>query len=204
MFFRSKCRLLIFAFTAFRVLAADSTQEVARQIQPPALADYVLQPYDLIQVVVFQEPDLARDVRLSQDSLINLPLIGTVDLAGKTVRSAQEEIRRLYDRDYLVDPQINVTVKEYSTRTVNVMGSINSPGAISIPPEQPLKLLDAITRAGGFSRLADRKKVKLTRLSGDGKTTTTIINADDIIQSNTADSWVLSKGDVIYVPERIL
>jgi polysaccharide export outer membrane protein len=202
--FRPLCWALLLAFASSQLAAADGPSAPPNSNPPKEQADYVLQPYDLIQVVVFQEPDLARDVRLSQDSTINLPLIGTVDLAGKTVRTAQEAIRSLYDRDYLVNPQINVTVTEYAKQTVNVLGSVNTPGAISIPPEQPLKLLDAITRAGGFTRLADRKRIKLTRLNGDGKTSTTVINADDIIQSNTADTWVLSKGDVIYVPERIL
>lgn len=202
--FRLICWTFLLVIVTPRITAADKPSEPPSSAPPAEQADYLLQPYDLIQVVVFQEPDLAREVRLSQDSTINLPLIGTVDLAGKTVRAAQDAIRRLYDRDYLVNPQINVTVMEYAKQTVNVLGSVNTPGAISIPPEQPLKLLDAITRAGGFTRLADRKRIKLTRLNADGKTSTSVINADDIIQSNTADSWILSKGDVIYVPERIL
>ena len=202
--FRTICLALFLALTSSRTSAADKPSAPSSGAPPAVQADYILQPYDLVQIVVFQEPDLGRDVRLSQESTINLPLIGTVDLTGKTVRTAQETIRRLYDRDYLVNPQVNITVKEYAKQEVNVLGSVNTPGAVSIPPEQPLKLLDAITRAGGFTRLADRKRIKLTRLTSDGKTSTSVINADDIIQSNTADSWVLSKGDVIYVPERIL
>ena len=198
------CFVLFLAFASARIVAADKAPEPSSISTPAPPADYVLQPYDLIGIVVFQEPDLGRDVRLSGESTINLPLIGSVNLTGKTIRSAQETIRRLYDQDYLVNPQVNITVKEYAKQDVNVLGSVNSPGAVSLPPGQPLNLLDAITRAGGFTRLADRKKIKLTRLNGDGKTSTSVINADDIIQSNTADSWVLSKGDVIFVPERIL
>jgi polysaccharide biosynthesis/export protein len=170
----------------------------------PSQPDYVLQPYDMIKVVVFQEPDLEREVRLSPDATVTLPLIQTVDLKGKTVRDAQALIRGLYDRDYLVNPQINITVLEYSKVSVNVLGSVNLPGSVVIPPDQGLNLLDAIAHAGGFSRLADRKTIKLSRTSPDGKTTTYIINADDIIQSKSADSWPLQKSDVIYVPERLL
>jgi polysaccharide export outer membrane protein len=202
--FRLICWTLLLVIASPQITAADKPTEPSSSAPRTEQADYLLQPYDLIEIVVFQEPDLAREVRLSQDSTINLPLIGTVDLSGKTVRAAQDAIRRLYDKDYLVNPQINVTVKEYAKQTVNVLGSVNTPGAISIPPEQPLKLLDAITRAGGFTRLADRKRIKLSRLNADGKTSTSIINADDIIQSNTADTWILFKGDVIFVPERIL
>jgi polysaccharide biosynthesis/export protein len=188
-------------------LDADENNSIgpeAADISAASQLDYVLQPFDLVQVVVFQEPDMERKTRLSEESSLTLPLIGTINLAGKTVRQAQDIVTDLYNRDYLVNPQVNITVLEYSKVTVNVLGAVNTPGSIVIPPGQPLKLLDAVTRAGGFSRLADRKRVKLTRITHDGKTSTSSINADDIIQSSSDDPWILQKGDVIYVPERIL
>lgn len=202
-FSRSLCILILLALT--RLAAADSPPSSGAAESPSqSQTDYVLQPYDQIQVEVFQEPDLERQVRLSQESNVSLPLIGTVNLKGKTVHEAQEAIRALYDRDYLVNPQINITLLDYVKVTVNILGSVDKPGAIPIPHDQPLNLIDAITQAGGFTRLADRKHVKLTRTAEDGKTTTTVINADEIIQSTSEDKWVLQKNDVIYVPERIL
>jgi polysaccharide export outer membrane protein len=197
MFFRKTALVASLLVGLCRLDAADNQVSAS---QP----DYVLQPYDLIKVVVFQEPDLEREVRLSPDTTVTLPLISTVDLKGKTVREAQEIIRDLYDRDYLVNPQINLTVMEYAKVSVNVLGSVNSPGAVIIPPDQGLNLLDAIAHAGGFNRLADRKNIKLSRTAADGKTATYVINADDIIQSKSGDSWPLQKADVIYVPERLL
>jgi len=179
---------------AGRMAAADSAAPV----------DYVLQPYDLIKVVVFQEPDLDREVRLSPDATVTLPLIQTVNLKAKTVRDAQDIIRILYNQDYLVNPQVNITVVEYAKESVNVLGAVNTPGAVVIPPNQGLVLLDAIAHAGGFSRIADRKHIKLTRTSADGKTATYVINADNIIQSTSGDPWPLQKADVVYVPERLL
>lgn len=173
-----------------------------RPAQTPG--DYLLRPFDVIHVVVFQEPDLERQVPLSQQCTVTLPLIGTVDLKGKTVLDAQKMIRDLYDRDYLVNPQITLTVFSYSTQSVNVLGSVEKAGPVIIPPDRGLKLLDAITEAGGFNRLADRKHVKLTRTDSDGKTTTYEINADNIIQSTADDPWTLQRGDVIFVPERLL
>lgn len=166
--------------------------------------DYALQPYDLIHVVIFQEPDLERQVRLSANSEVTLPLIGLVNLKDKTIAEAQRMIRDLYNKDYLVNPEVTLTVLEYAKETVNVLGSVSNPGAIPIPPDQPLNLVDAITRAGGFTRLADRRKVKLSEPNRDGTSTTIIVNVDDILQSHTADDHILHKGDVIFVPERIL
>lgn len=166
--------------------------------------DYLLQPSDLIRMQVFQEPDLLREVRISQEGTVNLPLIEDVDLRNKTLRQAQQLIRDRYDRDFLVNPQITLVVIEYARRTVNVLGSVNSPGAVPFPQEQKLSLLDAITRAGGFNRLADRKRIKLTRVKPDGKTENSIINADQLIEGSSREKWLLQVGDNIYVPERVL
>lgn len=100
-----------------------------------ASTDYVLQPSDLIRVMIFQEPDLQREVRITQEYTITLPLIGTIDVRNKTVRQVEELIRDLYDKDYLVNPQINLTVLEYTQRTVQVVGAVNQPGAVVFPPE---------------------------------------------------------------------
>jgi polysaccharide export outer membrane protein len=167
-------------------------------------ANYVLRPFDTIHVVVFEEPDLERQVQLSQESTVTLPLIGQVALNGKTIAQAEKLIHNLYDKDYLVDPQITVTVVTYSTQAVNVLGSVDKAGEVDIPPDRPLTLLQAIAQAGGFNRLADRKHIKLSRVGADGKTTTSTINADEIIQSETSDQWVLQKSDVIFVPEKLL
>lgn len=166
--------------------------------------DYILQPSDLIRVVVFQEPDLLREVRITQEYTITLPLIGTIDVRNKTVRQAEEIIRSLYDKDYLVNPQINLTVLEYTQRTVQVVGSVNQPGAVVFPPEQKMGLVEAIARAGGQSRIADLKRVRLTRTSPEGKTENFIINVDDLMKGVSGEQWLLLKGDVVYVPERIL
>jgi polysaccharide export outer membrane protein len=170
----------------------------------PAPTDYVLQPSDLVRVMIFQQPDLEREVRITQEHTITLPLIGTVLLKDKTVRQAEIIIRELYDRDFLVNPQVSLTVLEYTQRTVKVLGAVNQPGAIAFPTEQKMGLLEAIARAGGFSRLADRRKVRLSRTLADGKTENFIINADDMIQGATAEAWLLTKDDVIFVPERLL
>ena len=198
MFFRPQRLLAAFGLALLRAAAQAEDQPAAPS------ADYVMQPSDLIRVMVFQEPDLQREVRITQEYTITLPLIGTIDLRNKTVRQAEEIIRSLYDKDYLVNPQINLTVLEYTQRTVKVLGAVNQPGAIVFPPEQKMGLLEAIARAGGFSRIADRRKVRLSRTLADGKSENYTVNTDEMIQGASAEQWLLTKGDVIFVPERIL
>jgi polysaccharide export outer membrane protein len=187
------------------VIAGVASGETPVSSAPaPAQAEYVLQPLDLLKVVVFQETDLEREVRVTQESSVSLPLVGTIVLKGRTTREAQQLISEAYERDYLVNPQISLTVLEYAKQTVNVLGAVTTAGAILIPPEQPLNLLNAVARAGGFTRLADRRHLKLTRLGDDGRNVTYEINADEIIQGSTDKTWLLKNGDVIFVSERIL
>jgi len=198
-----KTSLLLFCSLLLSSLVS-LVAETPRAVPAAAAIDYILKPSDLLNVQVFQEENLRRDVRVSQEFSITLPLIGKVDLKGKSLRQAEDLIRELYDRDFLVNPQVNVVVTEYAKRSVNVIGQVNQPGAVLFPQEQGLTLLDAISRAGGFSRLANRSQVKLTRTSADGKTETYIINVDDLIKGTSSNSLTLLVNDIVFVPERIL
>jgi len=199
----SKIKITVLFFCSV-FLPFSLSAEAEKPLPAAAAMDYILQPSDLLSVQVFQEENLTRAVRVSQEYSITLPLIGKVDLKGKSLRQAEDLIRELYDRDYLVNPQVNVVVTDYSKRSVNVIGQVNQPGAVLFPQEQGLTMLDAISRAGGFTRLANRKQVKLTRTNPDGKTETYIINADDLIKGSSSNTWPLLANDIVFVPESIL
>jgi polysaccharide export outer membrane protein len=200
---RDYIRLLL----SFVALGSCLAQEPNSEGKAPAVdkvSDYLLQPSDLLRVQVFQEEDLTREVRISQEFTITLPLVGTIDLKGKTLRQAEDLVTSLYNKDFLVNPQVTLVVSQYVKRTVDVQGQVGNPGAIEFPQEKGLSLLQAITRAGGFTRLADKKRLMLTRRLPDGSAKTFTINATEIIDGTTQDSWELQKDDSIFVPERIL
>ncbi len=187
----------LFALTSFGLVAANGSPN-------EQLNNYKLQPMDLVRVQVFQEPDLDRELRVPSDGVIDLPLIGRVNLKNRAIREVQANLTELYRKDYLVNPQVNVSVLEYVSRNVNVLGAVNNPGSVAMPPEVDLTLLDAIARSGGFSRLANRTKVSLSRTQPDGRTKTITLNADQILSNEATERWTLVSGDVVYVPERVL
>jgi polysaccharide export outer membrane protein len=163
-----------------------------------------VQPGDVIRIQVFQEPDLDRELRVSQDGAVSLPLIGRVIAKDRTISQLEETVREAYDRDFLVNPQINLTILKYRVRSVNVLGMVNQPQSVECPPEQTMSVLDAISRAGGFNRLADRKRVRLTRTFPDGHNENYLINADELIGGTSKQTWTVQNDDVIFVPERVL
>lgn len=171
-----------------------------------AQADYVLQPQDILSVSVFQHDDINKlcdAISISQENTVTLPMIGTVKLAGKTARQAEDLIRELYDRDYIVNPQVSVVVRKYAERAVNVVGQVNKPGRIQFPNEQGLTIVEAISEAGGPTRLAELKKVKLTRRNADGEMVTEEVNVDAMLKGGGRDALVLRKDDSVFVPERV-
>lgn len=189
------------------VRAESGSQADSSSKSQPTRGDYVLQPQDVIKVQVFQEEDINKQgdgLSLSQDSTVTLPLIGTVSLKDKTVRQAEEMIRALYDRDYIVNPQVSVTVVKYADRSVNVVGSVTNQGRIQFPQERGLSIVDAISLAGGQTRLADLKHVRLTRANSNGDTESTTIDVDAMMKKGGTDAVPLQPGDVVFVPERIL
>lgn len=184
---------------------SDASASEPGRDREAAKTDYILQPEDVIRVQVLREEEINKlgEVQVSQEHTVVLPLIGTVDLRGKTVRQAQSLIRDLYDRDYFVNPHVNVSVVKYVERYVKVFGMVNKPGTVPFPPESGLTLSEAISKAEGFSRLADQKRVMLTRTLLDGTTKNETINAADLLKGGPGDVS-LQPGDIINVPERFL
>ncbi|MEJ1972682.1 MAG: polysaccharide biosynthesis/export family protein [Lacunisphaera sp.] len=191
--------LLFAGLGAVALAAAPAEKSAAKRI-----VTYKLRPMDLIKVQVFQEQDLDRELRVSRDSTIVAPLVGEVDIRGLTVRQTEELLTALYRKDYIVNPQINITVTEYAPRTVNVLGAVNNPGSVPLPPEKELGLLDVIARSGGFSRLANRTKVSLTRSQPNGEVENFVVNTEQLVSGDNAARWLVQDGDIVYVGERVL
>lgn len=192
----------VFHLTASLLIAAAHSH--AAEPTPgiiASVADYQLRAADVIQVKIFQEDDLTREVSISQEMSISLPLIGSVDVRNRTVRQVEELVRQLYDKDFLVNPQVTVVVMKYAERTVSVTGSVNNPGPVEFPVERGLSLLEAIARAGGHSRLANLSQVRITRQGKNGQPETITIDAT---KTEAASLFQLQIGDAVFVRERIL
>ena len=112
--------LLVFAGMALFVLS------MSRCGAQDSLSNYRLSPNDLVEMRVFQEPDLDSRVRIGGDGSVTLPLVGTVPLGGKTVNEASDFLRRKYGERFLVNPQLTVTVTDYSKKRFTVLGQVQS------------------------------------------------------------------------------
>jgi polysaccharide export outer membrane protein len=172
-----------------------------RMVGESPSANYILNPSDYVRILIYQEPDLATETRISKDGSINFPLIGMTQIGGKTVNEAVELIRKKLDADFLVNPQITLTVLEYSRARFTILGEVNHPGTYDIPREETVSLLDAVASAGGFTRTARTTSVTVKRKI-DGRENVIKIDAKQMARESTATFNVLP-GDTITVPTTI-
>jgi protein involved in polysaccharide export with SLBB domain len=171
--------------------------------EPPAASDnYRLAPDDLLQVKVFREEDMDSTVRISRDGTVTLPLIGVVRLGGMTANEAGVVVRDLLDRDYIVKPQVTVTVMEFTRLTFTILGQVQKPGSYKIPSQGTFTLLQAIGRGGGYTRIANPGNVTVKR-QAPGRETLLKLNAKTIAKDESGQPFVILPGDTITVGESI-
>jgi polysaccharide export outer membrane protein len=189
------CRLLHFALAVFLVFTGlwAQTQALAQ-----AKPDYLLGAGDAIRVQVFQNPDLTLDSRVSESGSITYPLIGSVDVSGLSIATAEQKISdALQKGGFLQKPQVNITLIQIRGNQVTVLGQVNRPGRFPLETTNT-RLTDVLAMAGGITAGGDdsvvvmgtrnnqpfRKKIDFPALFLDFK---------------MVDDMVLQGGDSIYV-----
>ncbi len=158
---------------ALRVLTTLACWLLFAMFAIPASAEdssYTLRPNDTISLEVYGESDLSAEVRILKTGQASFPLIGSVNVGGRTVAVAAGLIRDLYAKDYLVDPKVTLAVNEYATEYVSVIGAVITPGQIPLPISGNLDMAGALATAGGPSETADTGAIRLVRASGGTST----------------------------------
>jgi polysaccharide export outer membrane protein len=151
---------------------------------------------------VYQEEDLTTQFRISKDGTANLPLIGIVRLGDKSIEEATATIRSLLDKDFLVNPQVTLTVVEYAKRRFTVLGQVQKSGSFEIPNEETVTLLQAIAMAGGYTRLAHTGKITVSRILA-GKRQTFVIDGKAAAREADTQPFAILPDDTITVAERV-
>ncbi len=160
------------------------------------IPDYRIGPFDMIDVIVFQEPDLSvKDVQVDAAGRINLALVGEVRAAGKSALELGRELEQLYGSRYLVRPQITVSVTSSISQKVVVQGEVRMPGVY--PVKGPATLLEAISLAQGETEVAALSQVVVMRVI-DGQRMAALFDVAAIRRNEQPDPAVFG-NDVVIV-----
>ncbi|MFM8457961.1 MAG: polysaccharide biosynthesis/export family protein [Chthoniobacterales bacterium] len=166
-------------------------------------ANYKLSANDLLDFRVFQEPELDGVIRVSGDGTAIFPLIGAVQVVGKTVTAATEEIKARYRDGYLVYPQVSLTVRTYAQKLFTVLGQVQKPGSYDMKGSDEITLLQAIGMAGGYTKIANPGRVTVKRQQPGGGEQIIKLDAKRMARGDDSASFYIKPGDVITVAESL-
>jgi polysaccharide export outer membrane protein len=204
-------RAVLAALTAMAVLSGglgaegQSASVPASQLPRPDAApkvfeqdqDYVIGPYDVLDVSVFQVDLLTRTVQVDAGGHIQYPMLGEVTAGGKTTKQLGDEIAARLDKSYLRSPQVTVSVKDSASQKYTVEGAVKKAGIF--PLQGHLTVLGAIATAEGVNEDAKLHDVVIFRMVNQRRMAG-VINLGDVRKGKVDDPPVYA-GDVIVVPQ---
>lgn len=180
-------------------------ERVKQQIKDSRKGIYLVDNKDVLDIKVFEEPDLSMTIRVSERGAISYPLIGEVVVKGLTVYEVEKTLeKRLRDGEYLNEPKVNVRLnielmKQYSEKEIFVIGEVKKSGPIPILGKY-ITVLEAITKAGGFTNIAAPNRTTVVRVE-DGVEKTIRVDLNKVKKGDKSLDITLRAGDVVVVPQ---
>ena len=183
--------ILMLIFTALSVghCFAEDMPEVERA--------YTVKPGDLLEVSVWKEADLQREVLVRPDGGFSLPLVGDVSATGRSVEELQQEIAGRLEK-YIPDPVVSVAVQQIVGNAVYVIGKVNRPGQLLL--NHDLDVMQALSIAGGTTPFASLNKIIILRRQGERQLAIPFRYGDVEDGENLDQNIILQSGDVVVVP----
>jgi polysaccharide export outer membrane protein len=189
----SRLSVILFIIVHIGAFAGQDTQSLT-------INEYRIGAKDLLEITVFNLPELNQTVRVSEDGSITLSLLGRVGVAGLTSQELEKRLAELLDRQFTKNARVTVFIKEF--QKVAVIGAVGQPGQYELVG--PTSLLQMIAQAGGITAQAV-DEVYIYRQAEDGKQTIIAINLDDLASGSQEFNVQLNPKDVISIPiERTL
>jgi polysaccharide biosynthesis/export protein len=176
--------------------------EAAVQKDPFNLSEYRIGAGDKLEISVFGHEDLNKVVEVRGDGTINYPLIGSLEVAGKTVTQVDEQITGLLAKDFLVDPQVSVDVREYQSQWVTIIGEVRTPGRYVL--KRNMRLIDLLAEAAGATKEAGTEILVTRRQDQDGhQPRQIVVNRDRLLSRDNQDAnLILEHGDIVTIGEK--
>ena len=122
--------------------------------------EYTVNPGDIMEISVWKEEGLQRELRVLPDGSISFPLIGVINVSEKSIKTIQKEIAVKLS-EYIAEPIVNVFVKEAEGNAVYVIGKVNVPGKIVM--YQPMDIMQILSLSGGVTKFANANDILIFR-----------------------------------------
>jgi polysaccharide biosynthesis/export protein len=178
-------------------VASQPTQQSSPGSALAPASDYRIGTHDLLEIQIFGIDTLNRSVRVNAKGMVSLPLVGPVEVGGKTAQEAEEHLSAKLAEKYLQNPQVSLFIKEFTSQRVTVEGAVKRPGIYPLAGQTTL--LRALALAGGQDALADLSEVMVFRVDPQsGKRQQASFDIDRI-RKGEVDDPTLANDDLIVV-----
>ncbi|HEX7841721.1 MAG TPA: polysaccharide biosynthesis/export family protein [Kofleriaceae bacterium] len=158
-----------------------------------------LGPGDKLNLTVFYgSHSITAAYALDSSGQISVQYIGAVEASGKTVEQVRDDIKKRLSDGYLNDPIVSLTIAELNSQTLSVSGMVARTGAVKFSPG--ITITEVIAQSGGFTPLARKNMVKVTRTLGGVKETYKL--PVELIAEGERPNFPMMPGDEVFVPER--
>lgn len=163
---------------------------------PSGQGEYKIAPNDLLLLDVFRVKELSRlEARVSETGTISLPLVGTMKAMGLSQQQLEKQLKVKLAKTYLQNPQVTLSIKEFTSKEVTVGGSVKVPGVF--PMKSSVTLSQGIALAGGLVPLADPQKVVLFRPNKNGTFKAYNVDLTAIRNGKMRDPYLNGKDQII-------
>ena len=174
---------------------AQATSERMAGVQAGTVPAYVLGPSDGIQVIIYGQDETGVTTRIKADGTIVMPFIGIVKAAGETNISLAKLVGdRMVAGGFLKDPLVNIEITQYASKTVNVVGRLNTPAIV--PLDKPYSALEVLLKSG-WIRDNGADYVFLNRPGEPEKR----LAVDKLVRADAQNNPMMQPGDTLYVPD---
>lgn len=168
----------------------------------PQATEFLLGPEDVLEVVVWRNQDLSRQVVVRPDGMISMPIIGDIQAVGLTADQLAQRIQNRL-KEFKENPSVTVSVKEVNSYNVFVLGEVMKPGKYQL--KSYTTILQAISMAGGFTTYASKNKLQIIRRMTNGNGAWREVRLkmpyDDLLNGQGDPEFLMLKsGDTIVVP----
>jgi polysaccharide export outer membrane protein len=170
---------------------------VSSQVPEVDLSSYRVGAEDVLEISVWREEALKKELLVRPDGGVSYPLIGEVQVAGKTVLEIREEVAKRLER-FIPDPAVSVAILKVGSQRVYVIGKVNKPG--EYPLGRYVDVLQALSMAGGLTPFADSNEIRVMRREG-GRQVVLPFEYSRVVRGQKLEQNIqLRGGDVVVVP----
>ncbi len=192
---------LVTGLSGCATVSEDELKDVLKEAKY-SYGEFLIGPEDVLEVRVWRNQDLTKEVVVRPDGMISMPLIGDVRASGRTANMLAQEIQERL-KQFKESPMVSVHVRQVNSYSVYVIGEVAGPGKYQL--KSYATVLQVIALAGGFTQYASRNKIQVVRngVNGDGERREIHIPVryDDLLDgTGEPGNFILKSGDIVVVP----